>query len=319
MTYCLRLRFRVTGSGRINSDSHEVSIADPAGKDVTLRSIEPEKPIAESEHLALVAKSYPSEAEAFEAGMWWRAVLPKAFARVRVGADFGEHGPSSVVTEKGLEWFRVQFGTPNDQPLLTDVHGLMVFECDPWPRFARAETSQIQVGRSAERVFAAVEAAARLGARMPPREQLSYELFSASFAQPTADSRFVVLVMAIEALIEPASRAKEVVVHVGSLIEATRQSDIPIGEVNSIIGSLRWLRDESIAQAGRRLVSRLGDRQYQGRSPQKFFTECYTIRSQLVHGHMPRPTWAQVNEYSAELEGFVGDLLSPELLDEVPI
>lgn len=76
--------------------------------------------------------------------------------------------------------------------------------------------------------------------------------------------------------------------------------------------------DESIGQAGRRLARTLEPRTYQGFAPATFFIRCYEMRSKLVHGHIPRPDRGEVDLLAANLETFVGDLLSGSLLHEVP-
>lgn len=316
--YSVRIRFRLAERLSINSTAHEIPITDPAhGKEVVLRSAEGEISIAQAKHLSLLVKSYESEEQAAAAGEWWKGVLQKAFASTLVGAEFGVRGgPTSVVTEAGKPWFREQFGLPADQPILNDRLGVTVFESKPWPKFARSE-ADLQVGRSAERVAEAIAVAARLDVTMPTRDELAYELFSASFSQPAADGRFILLVMAIEALIEALPRLPDVVAHVDGLIRATNESSLPKAERDSIVGTLRWARQESIKQAGRRIVGdRLGDREYEGRPAAAFFSRCYDIRSNLVHGNLPRPSWAEVNALAAPLERFVSELLSPELLDQ---
>ena len=53
-------------------------------------------------------------------------------------------------------------------------------------------------------------------------------------------------------------------------------------------------------------------------SPPPGFTECYSVRSVLAHGHLNRPHPTDVDRYAAHLEGFVSDLLARPLLDQVP-
>src|SRR5690242_9424455 len=104
MSYCARIRFHLAHGLHINQPSQELTLHDPLhGKDVTLRSIEGEAPISEAQKLALVIKSYDSEAEAWEAAERWQSALRKAFARANIGADFGGHGPTGVATEYGLK------------------------------------------------------------------------------------------------------------------------------------------------------------------------------------------------------------------------
>jgi hypothetical protein len=123
-------------------------------------------------------------------------------------------------------------------------------------------------------------------------------------------------VNAIEALIDPAPRALVVRNHVAKLIELTDESEIPESERTSLRGSLQFLLNQSIQQAGRDLVAPLSGRTYHGEEPVKFFRKSYTIRSQIVHGSTPRPDRLEVGMRAANLELMVGHLLSLEILDD---
>ena len=82
-----------------------------------------------------------------------------------------------------------------------------------------------------------------------------------------------------------------------------------------MLGALRWLANESISQAGRNLsVERLGERVYMDLSSHKFFTYCYGLRSALVHGRIPYPTFDEVANTVGHLEVFVADLLTVRFL-----
>lgn len=262
--------------------------------------------------------------------LWWLGVMqrkPRLGVLAPVGSAFyrrRSRGSISartsvvahqlgVATDQYLKMLAEQHG----RPFLNDVQGLMVFECEPWPKFVRAEASGI-VGHLGERLPRIISAAARIGVAPSDRELLAYDLYSASFSEISADARFAMLMMAVETLIEPAPRESAVVEHVERLIGETRSSALPRHEVSSIVGSLEWLRQESIGQAGRRLAKQLGDRKHMDQRPSKFFTDCYTIRSRLVHGYVPRPPRGDVDRRAAALELFAKDLLSIDLLD-VPL
>jgi hypothetical protein len=145
-------------------------------------------------------------------------------------------------------------------------------------------------------------------------ERLSFDLYSGSFFQPSADARFLMLMMALETLLDFHPRSPAARAHVQAIIEATNSAELPKSERVSLTGSLSWLLDESIGQAGRRLAKKLEPRRYGGKAPGAFFTECYGMRSALVHGRVPRPTRDEVGMLAAPLEMFVGHLLSGELL-----
>jgi len=172
------------------------------------------------------------------------------------------------------------------------------------------------VGRAAARLAELVRAASELDFTWGEREQLAYDLHSASFSEENADARFLMLMMALETLIEQESRSEAAVAHLERLIADTRAGDLPPGEVASLAGSLEELaKRESVGSAGRRLARTLGDTEYlPGEPPPVFFTRCYELRSALVHGHYPRADRGEVGGRAAPLEGFVGDLLGAALL-----
>lgn len=310
VAYCLRIRFTLGPGLEISSEASELSIPDPIdGKDALLRG-EREKNISESKNLSLTVRPFVSELDATGAADRWIDALKTGFARVLVGADFGERAPQGVVTAAGIEWLESEV----DQRVLNDVHGASVYECEPDPRFARMSANAI-VGKPLDRVLAAISLALENRVEMSTQERLSYDLFAASSREFSVDARFVMLMMAVETLIRCDSREKSVRDHVSSLISATKQSGISKAERDSIVGSLKWLLDESINQAGRKLAATLGERRYMGgmETPEKFFSKCYNLRSALVHGADPRPSRETVGDRTAQLEWFVADLLSMEI------
>jgi hypothetical protein len=311
MSQCFRIRLILSGPTRINSQEKQMVLAERAadGEDVVLRGLG-ESIIQDSAQLVVEGRNYRSEDEARAGGDRWRGLLEKAFAAVNLGADFGDRAPISVLTDAGAQIFEAQLG----QPVLNDVHGVMTFECEPRPRFVSMGVT-VSVGRSAEHLARAIAKAREIGATMSGAERLAYDLYSASFALPAADARFVMLMMAVETLIEPARRSDAARAHVEQLIAMTKEADLPTAERDSLVGSLRWLMDESISHAGRRLAANLDGRMYMDQAPIKFFTSCYELRSRLVHGYYPRPAVEEVNARCAPLELFVGDLLAGELKD----
>jgi hypothetical protein len=114
----------------------------------------------------------------------------------------------------------------------------------------------------------------------------------------------------IEAIIEPLPKSRKAVRHVDRFIEETKHSVLNPDERVSLIGSSKWLRDESISKAGKRLVfERLGDKSYNDIAAPAFFSRAYSMRSKLVHGGTPFPTFSQVSGMAAHLTEFVSDLL----------
>lgn len=312
MAYSFRIRFNCSPTDTIQCVASELAVPINDEKlSVVLRSRQDDLPISNSDQLALIGSGYQSAEEANTAGSRLQDALMVALARVRVGADFGHRATKGMFTHDGLKWVEEQIR----QRALNNIHGLMVFQSDPKPRFASTNAKMTR-GANPEAFMTALAEAIHLQPTIAERDLLAYTLFNASFFQPTADSRFLLLIMAIEALIEPILRSSHVQTHVESLIQQTKASSLQVEEKNSILGSLNWLYKESINQAGKRLaVERLGNRVYGDKTAKEFFSHCYQLRSNLVHGNLPVPTIEEIGTAAAPLEVFVSELLTGPFLD----
>lgn len=295
----------------IDSNSWALPLSDKRAS-VVLSARMPDITIQKSPELVLRGDGWQSEQEASNEAERYKQALMLSLARVRVGGDFGARAPKGGFTKYGLKMLEHEKG----QRVLNDMHGIMVFETEPPPLFASIEASGI-VGIPKERFEAVLLYAVEHPWVLNERKLLSLELFHASFFQKMADARFLLLMMAIEALLVPSERSSAAVLHVETLISKTRKSStISSEEKTSILGSLKWLRCESINQTGRKLVNeRLGSRTYLNKSASDFFSYCYDLRSGLVHGRLPYPSWQEVSGVVAALEVFVSDVLSGPLID----
>ncbi|MEJ5914722.1 hypothetical protein [Pseudokineococcus sp. 1T1Z-3] len=231
---------------------------------------------------------------------------------VNIGADFGDRAPGGGFTEAGLEIAQKASGLR----ALNDVHGLMAFRCEPQPVFLSmsGEANRISSSHSLATAFASVLEA---DVTMKPQQRLAYDLYAASQNEASADAQFIMLMMALETLIEPQRRAQDVQVLVDDMVQMTRDSGLPHSTKQSIIGSVKWIRQESIGQAGRRLAEQqLGDKAYFDEPVGKFFTRCYGLRSTLVHGNAERPSRDAVGLRAAHLQTFVCDLIVAIVLND---
>jgi hypothetical protein len=310
VTYCFRIRFRLGTSSRIQSATDELVFVSggDGGERVVLRPRDG-IPLREAAEIVLRGAGYGTREEAEEAASRWGDRLRLAFAQLRLGADFGLRAPRSAFTPYGLKMFEQTAG----DRALNDVHGSMVFECEPPPRFV-SWAGEVRVGKSAEQLVQLMKL--EVGdLAMSEKLELAFDLYSGSFFQPSPDARFVMLMMALETLIDQEERGTSSLAHVDRLIDLTRQgNDLSREDRDSLIASLQGLRVESVGRAGRRLARSLGEREYMGESAITFFNRCYEMRSALVHGHYPRPDRADVGTRAAHLEGFVGDLLAAAMV-----
>lgn len=311
--FSFRVRFIKSPHTTLNIDSHTWALPflDKRAS-VALSALKPDTTIQKSPELVLRADGWESEQETSNEAQRYMQALILSLARVRVGADFGKRTPTGRFTIEGLKWLEQRQG----QRMLNDMHGIMVFETEPQPRFASINASAV-FGIPKERFERILLYALEHPRVLTDKERVSIELFHASFFQKMADARFLLLMMAIEALLVPAQRSSASIRHIETIIDLTQKScTITPEERSSILGSLQPLRNESINKTGRKFVAeRLGSRTYLNESAPAFFSNCYKLRSGLVHGESPFPSWEKVSGMVATLEVFVSDLLSGPLLD----
>jgi len=280
---------------------------------LVLSSGSDEVAIKDADQFIFMSSGWPSEEAARLAADKYVPALARTLARLRIGVDFGDRAPEGggfapAVIESIWQKHGVR--------VINETPGVMVYESEPAPAFASSSGSVGIAVHSAqfEQVF---QQALQNPEPLLEEESVGLGLFNASFFQKSADSRFLMLVMALEAVLELNFRSASAVAHVEELIAATEDSALLTAqEKNSICGSLRWLRRDSTSHAGKMLVTEtLGDRQYMGMQPAQFFAHCYSLRSRLAHGAHPLPTRQEIGVAAANLEVLVSDMFSGGLRD----
>ncbi|MEV0597645.1 hypothetical protein [Nonomuraea cavernae] len=264
----------------------------------------------DSPFLIVRGRNYVSIAAAEAAARQWRAALMLSFAKLNIGADFGTRAPQGQLADSGRRILQEHIPGQLRQ-VLDDVHGILVFPSEPTPLFVTAMPVRAVLSRPVQDVVTqALALVNRSDPVLDDAQLVAHSLFASSFSEASVDARFLMLMMAVETLIEPDDRSDAEVALVDHLIDQAKRADIPVRERDSLIGSLRSLRKQSIGQAGQSLASRLGDQQFSGESPAEFFKNCYALRSHLVHGKVPRPSREAVGLRAATLQIMVGRLLS---------
>jgi hypothetical protein len=307
--YSFRVRVELAARCGIATAEAKILLAqDVSGAQIQLIGAD-EQPISSGNRLILKASGWPTRDEALAAGQLYADALMLACVRSRIGAEFWPRRGGGQFFASGLHVLEGALG----RRVLNDTQGLMVFETEPPPKFvAWGGTAKLAMD------LAAFQAQFQhLVARRPQlneRERLAVDLFNASFFEPASDTRLLVLMMAVEALIEREDRSLEAQQLLGGWEDAARASPFPQPERDSLAQALRGLRRESIGSAGRRLVTqRLGGQQFLGKSAAGFFDHCYALRSRLVHSDAERPRLDDVGPAAAQLEVFVSELITAPL------
>jgi hypothetical protein len=239
------------------------------------------------------------------AGLQAKDALRWCSARLRTGFDLGHDSAtawlSPHVKDTILETHHTQ--------VLDNVHGLCVYD-DAMPTVFFHSSLDTVRGKGTQPLLDAMSEAFTLGLNLTTREALAFELYSAAQFERSARARFLTLITVIEALGQPKPRRPKAVAHVEELIDLTRQSGLTAGEIDSLTGSMNWLKSESISRTGRDLVEgMLGGEQFGNMRAKDFFAHCYEVRSQLVHlGKQPSPD-IDMGTLATELDRLVASLL----------
>ena len=310
--YTFRFRIRVSRSGIAFTSARVLLQLDglPAGLEITPR-FSPDD-VQKQTEFVFKASGFPSEEAARQAADALVADLKRTFARLNVGVDFGELSPKSMFFKAGLAMFE-QDGGPR---VLNDFPEIQVFESIP-TRFVAMGPAIARVTQTQERFEKVLQAVRRRSRSLSRKEQLALELYSASFFQSEARARFLLLFMAVEALIQPEPRSARARWLIEGFIHQVRgDTTLRETERRTLEGGLVRLNDESIGSAGARMVrDRLQGTTYQEKAPDEFFALCNRFRGKLVHGKLTDKAATELGTLAANLERFVGALLASDLLD----
>ena len=316
--FTFRIRFKLANTCSIDIEECLIEILMPNnGRTILIKSHEYDKTITikKSKEFVVESSGWKSKQDAIREGEKCRNALMITFVNLRVGADFGNRIPKSFVTDIGLAIFAQQSGNY----FLNDEYGLRVYQTSLTPQFIQSSTATYIIGINQDRFIETFRQLIGCSPNLSERHCLALELFNSSFFSNSSDTRFIILVMAIEALIERDYREGKSLEHINQLIENTENTkDLCSYENESIKRSLVILRQKSIGSSGRRFVSKwLKGNKYANKKASDFFRHCYDIRSDLVHGNTQRPSLEEVSKVSAELELFVCDLLSAMLIPSI--
>ncbi len=304
-----RLRFNLSELDRINSDAEELELlVTPSGQRIFLKSGATGTAIKDQARVAVRGGTFVSEQAARDAaGRSKRALLFWAIEQ-RAGIDFGDGKQRGIATNAGLRMLEEQYKAP----FRNDVHGIDVFEHLEGLRFVHV-SAKAQVGRHPSNLVTTFAEEYPKGACATEKQLLACEIYSSSFFDISQRSRFITLVTAVEAMLDLAKRADSAQLLVDELKAKTQKSDVDAQTQKSLLGSLEWLRYESIRQAGRALAnSLLTAKVYDGKSAGDFFCSCYDLRSNLLHRGTLGEN-ADALQLANRMEEFVAHLLQASL------
>ncbi len=311
--YSFRFRFHLRDGDRIGIDSESVDVLTKGGIRWRLSSGERDKPIREHSWASILAKEFSSEAAAREAGQDCRASLLAWAVSQRLGLDLGDDAARVMAGDAYL----AKVSSENRVPARNDIHGLDVFPSATKTAFVLADAN---AGALKDGSMFLDELAGLLASppQLSERVSLAAELFTSSFLDVAARSRFIMLTSAVDSLLEP--RPHEAVVQDFVAETQKRLNELAISKsiLNSLRGSINWLKQESISRSGQQLATALlSPLIYDALAADIFFKDCYDIRSKLVHEGTCDLTVAELRKQCDWLAVFVGDLLNQLIFGEI--
>jgi Apea-like HEPN len=314
--YKFRNRIKVRDTGRrLGIDVWEWVLLDDHPKRVTLSTDSEAESIANADSLILNGAEYSNFESALIAGRRWRQILSVYFARVGFSVDLGDDR-EELCTPHELNRLdsTKQPGLTDESVIYQDRIGLYIIPSEPSAMFffgwAYGE-NQISVGRAGQLMRAI---AIRNQDPWGDELKLAYKLFHASLADPNPETRYILAVTAIEALIPHRERIPEVVSVLDRLRAYVNEQADEIGrELAGVVKQLLHSdKYESVRSFGLRLADRLTGN-YDGISPREYFDHIYGIRSELAHGALRdigRLDTDALNQQMSELRRFVLDILA---------
>ncbi len=251
----------------------------PHGERIRLRSGASGTPIKDHNRAAVLGGPFASEDQARDAAEKSKRALLYWAIEQRLGIDFGDGKQRSGLTKAGLAMLQKQHG----RTVRNDIHGIDVYEHVEKLMFVNVHAKET-VGKYPPRLIDTFQREYSNSRQLTEKQVLASEIYASSSFDVSSRSRFITLVTAVEALLEPLRRSDEVEELVEDFIAKTQTSTLDQQTKNSIIGSLGLLKHQSISQAGRTLAGRLIPNElFDGQSSADFFTRCYELRSGILH------------------------------------
>jgi Apea-like HEPN len=305
--YRVRIRIHPEPTFTLQIPDGAFEIRDEAlGTQWTVRVGNPGAP-GDSPPITVTSTAFTTREEALVAAEQMKAALIAVSLEAGCGFAMTHRVPPTVFTEYGLSLM-----ASGEVKVLQDQLGSVVFQTPPATVFVYA--GPMQVGTLNDATFFAPKLQTALNSARAAcgRVSVAFELYASSRMENSARARFLLLVMAVEALVVRQQRSSEeraLVDQALALLEKAKLSS-PTMAWESMAGVFRDAKRESISSAARRLFqSQLSE------AAALKFKHHYALRSNLVHGNSAPPA-EKITDAANELEQMVREVLIKLLASE---
>jgi hypothetical protein len=308
MTFSFRISFRLAGVGALASTEEFVHFATAeGGVDLKLSSGQKGASIGEVDRFSVSGHGFPTESAAHAASIDVRHALLLYAAKKRTGVDLGQDSLRSfAISPYGRELLEQSLGASR---ILEDHLGVTVYRSDPKPTFVRMNMTATVSTQASSMTQALQETVGRFKF-INARAEVAAGLYSLSHYAGRPAARFLLLFIALEALLMPRDRPESTQLHVDTLVAMTKAAPgLPQSEKDALCSALQFQKRQSIASAGRELASRLpANETYDGLGAVPFFTRIYKVRNDLVHRGLL--DHVKMHSLVSEVDRFVAELVA---------
>ncbi|GAA1775831.1 hypothetical protein GCM10009681_54140 [Luedemannella helvata] len=237
--------------------------------------------------IVVIGRGFDSEEQATSAGIHAKWALRVAGLSSGVAMAFGHDEATSRLGVLARE----RAETASGVKIVDDVHGMHVYYVDDRPAFVFRAQATGEVGKPGDTFIEALQVALRSTRLLDESMALAFDLYFLAEFETSERACVLALVTALEVLADRAPRPPAALAIVNQAINDAKSALKELDDeqsravFDSLIGSLRDARKESITAAMARLVAKSTspDQRYLGRSPEDFVKDCYKTRSNLVH------------------------------------
>lgn len=213
--------------------------------------------------------------------------------------------PGGVITNYGKNMFA---GSRYDR-VYDDSYGLTVFEDTGRTGFVKGGEARFLSTNPAERFVDTWSSAVTNAARWDERILISYDLYASSRFENSSRARFLLLIMAIEALVEQPKRSEAELALITRLLKTITEAPLPKEQSDALLRGVGKLKRVSIGYACRTYLARsIAAKTVTDPGAADHFTACYQMRGQIVHGG-DTPSASLLTDNSNRIEKTVRELL----------
>jgi hypothetical protein len=308
MQFRFRLRWRMErGRSFTGLDEPMLMSISPGIIDCQLKSVGAES-AAGGQDLVLRSGVFLTRPEAEKAGRETLAALMLLSVRKGYGISLVPRTPPPLITDYGIEYFSQILGVYS--PVLRDSYGLTIYRELGGTRFISGGDMMPKVSGPAEAVATQWKECLAANPVVDERVILCHDLYASSRSENSSRARFLMLVMAIESLLERVPRGDTEQNAIDTMIACLSQLRLTNNDIQSLKASLEPLKFRSIGSLGRQFLKRARlAGVVSNENVVSLFDECYGVRSKIVHEGL-NPTPSVLSDYSNALDVLVRELLT---------